>query len=117
VDINLSIEHRTSLGILSLRTHSIAGGPFVSRYTIDRFDGNNWVVLEDETARTFTVPRSWVPSGAREGDVVKTLRAADDTSTTTIRFELDPEARDEQRANARARRNALPRGPKGDISL
>jgi hypothetical protein len=89
----------------------------VPRYTIDRFEGGNWAVLEEESARAFTVPRGWLPSGARERDVVTTLETTHDPSTTTVRFELDPEARDEQLAKARARREALPRGPKGDISL
>jgi hypothetical protein len=89
----------------------------VPRYTIDRFEGSNWAVLEGASARTFTVPRDWLPSGAREGDIVTTLQTPHDTSATTVRFELDPEARDEQLAKARARREGLPRGPKGDISL
>jgi len=89
----------------------------VARYTIDRFENGEWAVLEDERARTFTVPRAWLPSTAREGDVLTTIEMAEGAGTRTIRFELDPAARDEQLAKARQRRDALPRGPKGDISL
>ena len=88
----------------------------MARYTIDRFEGE-WAVLEGEHARTFTVPREWLPSGAREGDVLTTFEMAEGAGTRTIRFELDPAARDEQLARARQRRDALPPGPKGDISL
>jgi Protein of unknown function (DUF3006) len=86
-------------------------------YTIDRFEGIGWAVLEDEHGQTFTVPRDWLPSAAREGDALKGDAAAQTTAATMIRFELDPTGRDEQLAKARARRDALPRGPKGDISL
>lgn len=87
------------------------------RYTIDRFEGVGWAVLEDEHGQTFTVPRGWLPSAAREGDGLKGDATAQTTAATVLRFELDPTARDEQLAKARARRDALPRGPKGDISL
>ena len=89
----------------------------VARYTIDRFENGEWAVLENEGARTFKVPREWLPSTAREGDVLTTFEMAEGAGTRTIRFELDPVARDEQVAKARQRRDALPRGPKGDISL
>jgi DUF3006 family protein len=89
----------------------------VARYTIDRFEGGEWAVLEDERARTFTVPRDWLPSGAREGDVLKASDTPEETNAKTIRFELDSAAQDEQLTRARQRRDALPRGPKGDISL
>jgi hypothetical protein len=89
----------------------------VPRYTIDRFEGSEWAVLQDENGRTFTVPRDWLPSGVREGDVLKQSGTAESASARAVRFELDPDAREEQLAKARAQRDALPRGPKGDISL
>ncbi len=89
----------------------------MSRYTIDRFEGVGWAVLEDEHGQAFTVPRDWLPSTAREGDALNGDATAQTTAATLVRFELDPTAREEQLAKARARRDALPRGPKGDISL
>jgi Protein of unknown function (DUF3006) len=89
----------------------------VPRYTIDRFESDTWAVLEDEGARTFTVPRDWLPAGVHEGDVLQASSAAREEATSMIRFQLDPAARDQQLAKARERRDALPRGPKGDISL
>ena len=89
----------------------------MARYTIDRFENGEWAVLENDRGRTFSVPREWLPSTAREGDVLTTIEIAEGAGTRTIRFELDPGARDEQLAKAGQRRDALPRGPKGDISL
>jgi hypothetical protein len=89
----------------------------VPHYTIDRFEGSDWVVIEDERARTFTVPRQWVPAGAREGTVLLGTAEAHDPATSLIRFSIDPAAHDEHLRTARARLDALPRGPKGDLAL
>ena len=40
------------------------------QYGVDRIEDGGWVVLEDGAARTFTVPRGWLPAEVREGDVV-----------------------------------------------
>ena len=71
------------------------------RYTIDRFEGTDWVVLEDEQARTFLVPRRWLPTQAREGDVVIEAQQAPDADTVSVRLDLDPKGRDERFANAK----------------
>ena len=42
----------------------------MATYAIDRFEAD-WVVLEIRPSETFRIPRSWIPSGAREGDVVR----------------------------------------------
>ena len=88
----------------------------MSRFTIDRLEGRQWAVLEDEQGRTFRVPGNWIPEQAREGDV---LDAAEDRTSTdvVIRFELNHEARQQRLADANRLRNQLPRGPKGDVSL
>jgi hypothetical protein len=87
------------------------------RYTIDRFEGTAWAVLEDDQGKTFLVPRRWLPSQAREGDVVIEVEQPADNDTVSIRLDLDPQARDERLKNAERLREHLPRGPKGDISL
>ena len=86
-------------------------------YTIDRFEDGDWVVLEDPRARTFTIPRAWLPSTAREGDVVRCVLLDDAAGSRSVLFELDSAARAEQLARARELRDQLPRGPKGDVSL
>ena len=71
--------------------------------------------MRSDQVRRFCLGHRGKP--AREGDALKGDATAQTTAATMIRFELDPTARDEQLAKARARRDALPRGPKGDISL
>jgi hypothetical protein len=85
-------------------------------YVIDRFEDHGWAVLEDPQGRTFQVPRDWLPDSAREGDVVLVTRElAPDAHL--LRFMVDATGRDERLSDATRRRDALPRGPKGDISF
>lgn len=87
------------------------------RYTIDRFESDEWVVLEDDRAQTFRIPRQWVPAGAREGDVLNASGEPADAAVRSLRFEVDAAARQQRRDEADRLRDQLPRGPKGDISL
>ena len=87
------------------------------RYIVDRFEGSGWVVLEDEQARTFTVPTNWLPIGVREGSVLRASADNDGAGTSVIRFSVDPASHDEQLKKAHERLHTLPRGPKGDLSL
>ena len=89
----------------------------MARYTIDRIEDGDWAVLQDERARTFTVPRHWLPESARESDVLRSTEQADGASASVVRLELDLAVRDERLTKARDRLDALPRGPKGDVSL
>ena len=89
----------------------------MSRYVIDRFEGPDWAVLEDDRARTFRVPRQWLPTAAREGDVLNASEQDAGASGRVLHFELDPAAREAHLEEARRLREQLPRGPKGDVSL
>jgi hypothetical protein len=89
----------------------------LTRYTIDRFEGVEWAVLQDERARTFSVPRSWLPSRAREGDVLRTATATENDASGSVHFELDLQAREERARHAKTIRNDLSRAPKGDLAL
>lgn len=86
------------------------------RYTIDRFENGAWAVLEDEQAQILRVPRSSVPQGAKEGDVLtgSVIEAGRDG---VPHFEIDAVATAERRTRAKGLRDGLQRGPKGDISL
>ena len=86
-------------------------------YTIDRFEDGDWAVLEDNNARTFNIPRAWLPPTASEGDVVRCVPRDDAADSRSVSFELDSASRAEQLARARQLRDRLPRGPKGDVSL
>jgi hypothetical protein len=66
------------------------------RYTVDRFEGTDWVVLKDEQAKTFLVPRRWLPTDVREGDLVIEAEQAPNTDTVSLRLELDPTGRSER---------------------
>ena len=87
----------------------------MSRYVIDRIE-NGWATFEDESATVFNVRANWLPTEAREGDVLRMTVAASPGSCT-LRFTLDPAAREEQQKKARELRDKLPRGPEGDITL
>lgn len=93
---------------------SISESP-MPRYTIDRFEAQ-WAVLEDDRGRTFNVPVHWLPADAQEGDVL-TVSQQPSSDGHLLAFTLDTYAREERLANAAKRREALPRGPKGDIKL
>jgi hypothetical protein len=85
------------------------------QYVIDRIE-NGWATLEDESATAFNVPANWLPPEAREGDVLRmTVEAL--PGSCTVRFTLDPAAREDQQKKARDLRDKLPRGPKGDMTL
>lgn len=85
-------------------------------YTVDRFEGPDWALLEDETARALRVPRNWLPVDVREGDVID-ASVAPRPGATSVVFELDPKKREERLNDARKLRDRLPAGPKGDLSL
>jgi hypothetical protein len=85
-------------------------------YVIDRFEGPDWAVLEDEQARTFSIPRQWLPAEAREGDSLDAARERV-LEADYVRFTVVEHGREERLEAARRKRAALPAGPKGDISL
>lgn len=85
-------------------------------YTVDRFEGPDWALLEDESARPLRVPRSWLPVDVREGDVINASVAAGSAATSLV-FELNPKKREERLRDVRKLREGLPSGPKGDLSL
>jgi hypothetical protein len=67
----------------------------MARYTVNRFEGRDWAVLEDEQAKTFLVPRRWLPGQATEGDVVVEAEQAPNAETVSLRLELAPQAKKE----------------------
>lgn len=89
----------------------------MDHYTIDRIEDTEWAVLEDEPGYTFTVPYSWLPAGAAEGDVVAVRRTVEEPEKLLLTLQLDPAARAERLKHAQTRRAQLPRGPQGDLTL
>ncbi len=89
-------------------------GTSLPSYVIDRFEGEDWAILEDEHTASYRVPRRNLPPDAREGDVLVGLLGDGGSSSALT---VDPAARQERLARAEQLRNQLPRGPKGDLSL
>ena len=85
-------------------------------YTVDRFEGSEWAVLEDELGITLRIRRHWLPLNAAEGDVIN-ASVDGGTELTSVQFELKPHERGERLAEARRLRDALSPGPKGDLDL
>ena len=89
-------------------------------YVVDRFEDNNWVVLEREDGETFNVPRGWLSTYLKEGDVLKVKRLEDLREGVVQHFlylEIDEEAVESRREQARLKRDELVKGPSGDIDL
>jgi hypothetical protein len=85
-------------------------------YIIDRITAG-LAVLEPVDADTrFQVPVAWLPAGSREGDVV-TVRSKRGGARAELVISRDDATRREREARLRAERDALPRGPEGDIEL
>jgi len=66
----------------------------MARYIIHRFEGTDWVVLEDGQKRTFLVPRRWLPTQARVGDAVIEAEQAPDADTVSVRLDLETNIRE-----------------------
>ena len=91
--------------------------PSISFYAIDRLEGPDWVVLEDDTGRTFQVPRAWLPADARERDVIRVQADHTNPSAIGLSATIDADATARRAGDASDRRGRLTRGPEGDISL
>lgn len=88
----------------------------MSQYVIDRIE-NGWAALEGENAKVFNVPADWLPTEAREGDILEANTEGPASGIRVVRFTLDAEARQEREAGTRELRAKLPRGPGGDLAL
>lgn len=54
-------------------------------FIIDRFE-EDWAIIETQTRHTFNLPRSVLPPGIKEGDVI-TLQVGIDVAGTKTRTE------------------------------
>jgi hypothetical protein len=90
----------------------------MAQYTVDRFEDAAWVILEDDDSRTFRIPTSWAPAGAKEGDVLSlVVDRSRSASGAVLNIAIDQEATDRRRREVDELRRNLPRAPKGDFSL
>jgi hypothetical protein len=93
-------------------------------YVLERYEDGNWAVLEREDGATFNVPRAWLPSNAKEGDVLVVEKLPDlstydleDEPSSTLDIFVDEEETNRRRQKAKAARASLPKGPEGDLEL
>ena len=86
------------------------------RYVVDALEHPDLATLEGPGGNTIVVPRSWLPAGAREGDVLTTLDAAAQADVSA-RFAVDAGATEERRRALQERRDGLPKAPSGDLEL
>lgn len=84
------------------------------RLVVDRIEGAVAVLEGDDG--TLDVPASWLPSGAREGSVLR-VDLDRDADASRLVLTLDPEARAAREAELRELRDSIPEGPDGDIAL
>lgn len=84
-------------------------------YVLERFE-DEWAVLEADAKTTFPVPRSWLPSKVKEGDVLG-VEVAGGGEETSLTFTLDAAATAKRWAAARALQKDAVKGPEGDIEL
>ena len=92
-------------------------GVTIDRVILDRFEGE-LAVLELEAGLTIELPHAWLPRDAKEGDVlqVKTRRSSQ-VGAVSVRFSLDLEATAKRHEEALRLREAIMKGPKGDLDL
>ena len=87
-----------------------------AHYVIDRFEDQEWAVLERDDGLTFNVPLGWLPEEAQEGHVLG-LSFERGKKISTLHLFLDAEETRRRLEGARERREGLPKGPQGDIEL
>jgi hypothetical protein len=91
-------------------------------WTIDRFEEDEWAVLENDDGESVRVPASWLPSAACEGQVLRLEHGAEEglhaqPTSVQLRFSLDEAETERRRAQTEEIRRSLPPGPEGDIDL
>ena len=85
------------------------------RHVVDALEHRDLATLEGPDGETVVVPRSWLPEGVREGDVLTTLATHRDA--TGARFSIDAAATEARRRALQERRDGLPKAPAGDLEL
>jgi len=85
-------------------------------YVIDRFEDNDWTILEREDGQTFNVPTGWLPDEAQEGHALA-LELETEGKESRLRFVLDEEETAKRLKQAEELRDSLSKGPEGDLEL
>lgn len=84
------------------------------RMVLDRIEDGRWAVLATGSeAKVISVPASWLPRTAREGDVLALSPLREGGVSITV----DEEATKAAREEIRSLRDSLPQGPSGDLEI
>lgn len=59
---------------------------------IDRFEGE--IVVVEYEKKFYNIPRTWLPVGAKEGDVVAVTIAVDEEATARRREDMERQVKD-----------------------
>lgn len=84
-------------------------------YTVEGFE-NDWAVLEVDAETTFPIPRAWLPTNVKVGDVLS-AEVASGGDEGSLAFAIDAEATTKRRKAAEALQADAIKGPEGDIDL
>lgn len=84
-------------------------------WVIDGISGA-WARIESTSGVVVQLPATWLPSGAREGSVLR-VEQEGEGPRRTVTIEVDAEGTAERRASAQGLRDRLPRAPAGDLDL
>lgn len=85
-------------------------------FIIDRFEDNDLVVLETDAKESLDVPRSHIPSEAKEGDVL--IELPEDERQGEVRYAVDHEQTTALRAEGARLRARIPMlSDEGDLDL
>jgi hypothetical protein len=81
---------------------------------VDRIE-DGFAVLEGDDG-ALEVPAAWLPTGAREGSVLK-IEVERQGQRSRLTLTLDPEGQAARETDLRRLRDSVPEGPGGDIAL
>lgn len=83
-------------------------------YTIDRFEDGGLAILEDQSGESVVIPRTDLPPGAAEGDV---LSVGDPDKGEPTRYRLEPVLSEKRKAQLAQKRANLTKGPEGNFEI
>jgi hypothetical protein len=86
------------------------------RVVIDALEHPAVALVEGLDGASWTLPRAWLPAGAREGDVLR-VAVGPGEGASRVTLTIDRDATEERRLAAKERHERIPRAPDGDLDL
>lgn len=82
---------------------------------LERFE-DEWAVLEADAETTFPVPRAWLPTNVKVGDVLR-AQVVSGGDEGSLKLSIDADATTKRREAAETLQADAVKGPEGDIDL